>query len=339
MLKPVNLISDTQTLPTDPMRAAIAAAEVGDEQAGTDPTVERLNRRVAELAGMEDAVFVPSGTMANLVAAATWTDRGDAVIAGGSSHSVEAEAGSFAAVAGVLPVLVPGDGRFTADALGEHLEPGNRFRPNPTLVVLEQTVNYGGGLVWDRSDWYGVAREARDADLAVHVDGARVFNATVATGTTLDAWTRPVDSIYIDFTKGLGAPFGAVLAGPAAFIDEAARWKHRLGGAMRQAGMMAAACIHALDHHVDRLDEDHERARSLSRCLAELGCEVQQPETNMVWFTPPTNGPSLADTQRRLGDHGVDVGVLRGRIRLVTHLDIDDDAIDRARRALRRVLG
>lgn len=328
---PINLYSDTQSLPTAAMRAAIHAADVGDEQSRLDPTVTALCEEVADWLGQEAAMFLPTGTMCNLVAIATHTQPGDAVVVHRLGHIVRSETGHVAAASGVVTDLVDGPrGQFGVGALHEALEPGSRYRPHPRLLCLEQTHNFAGGTVWALDDYRAVAGAAQARGMAVHVDGARLANAVVATGVGGQEWGRGMDSVWIDFTKGLGAPLGAVLAGSAAFIEAAWLYKHRFGGAMRQAGMMAAGCRYALAHHVDRLAEDHERARRLGAALAELGFGVQPVESNMVFVDPAPRGLDAATLAAAVAQRGVRCAPMLGRIRLVTHLDIDDAAIDAA---------
>ena len=262
----VDLYSDTQTRPTAAMREAMLSAEVGDEQQRADPTVNQLCERVATELGQEAALFLPTGTMCNLVAVAVHTSPGDAVVMDRLGHILRSETGGSAVVSSVATDLIDGDrGIFTAAQLAPALEPGNQYRPPPRLVCLEQTHNFGGGTVWPLDTWHEVAELSHARDVPVHADGARLYNAVVASGVPADAWGAAVDSIWVDFTKGLGAPLGAVLAGPSDFIEAAWMWKHRLGGALRQAGMNAAACLYALDHHIDRLADDHRNARGARR--------------------------------------------------------------------------
>ena len=335
----VDLYSDTQTKPTDAMRRAIAAAEVGDEQQGTDPTVNRLCARVAELLGHEAALFLPTGTMCNLVAVATHTSPGDAIVTDTQSHIVRSETGGAAAYSGVVTDLLVGDrGRFGPEALAEALAPGHVYRPWPRLVTLEQTHNFGGGTVWPLEQYRAVVAVAHERSVPVHTDGARLFNATVASGTSPADWGGIVDSVWVDFTKGLGAPIGAVLAGPRDFIEAARMHKHRCGGAMRQAGIAAAGCLHALDHHVERLATDHAHAALLAEALAGLGLGTEEVQTNMVWIDPATVGLRAADFLERLAAEGVRMSRVEERVRAVTHLDIAAADVDTAIAAVAAVV-
>ena len=332
----VDLVSDTATRPTPAMRRAIAEAEVGDDQKGEDPTVNRLQDRVAELLGTEAALFLVSGTMCNNVAVAVHTNRGDAVVVDRRSHILRSEAGGAVVGSGVVLDQIDGErGQFTPAQVAASLHPGSLHVPPTRLVSLEQTHNFAGGTVWPLEQYRAVCRVAHDGGAAVHVDGARLPNAVVASGVSFEDWAEPVDSIWIDFTKGLGAPIGAVLAGSADFVARARRYKHVFGAAMRQAGIAAAGCVHALDHHVDRLAEDHRHAARLAEGLADLGCRVDPVETNIVFFDPPVDpGAFLAG----LAAEGVRMGSVGGRIRALTHLDVDAGGIETALTAAKQVL-
>jgi threonine aldolase len=338
----VNLYSDTQTRPTPAMRRAMAEAEVGDEQSFADPTVNALCERVADLLGHEAAVFLPSGTMCNAIAFRLHIGPGgDEVVLNRTSHPIIAEAGGPAAISGAVLCPVDGErGMLDADTLRAHLRPpGDRYAPRSRLVSLEQTTNIAGGRVWPLEQMLGVLEVARTAGMRAHLDGARLMNAVVATGIPAASWASGFDTAWIDFTKGLGAPVGAALAGSRALIDEAWRYKQMWGGAMRQAGIVAAAGLHALDHHVDRLVEDHENARVLAEGLAELpGVELDPAdvETNIVVFRVPDAEGLCASLERA----GVKMLALDAtRVRAVTHLDVDragvDTAIAAAQAALR----
>jgi len=339
----VNLYSDTQTRPTAAMRAAIAAAEVGDEQRGADPTTRALEERVAALLGHEAAVFLPSGTMCNEIAIRLHIrPGGEQMFIGRATHPLIAEAGGPAQLSGAVITEVDGDsGMFTAQDLHEAIHgggPGGRYGPRPRLVCVEQTTNMGGGRVWPRESVQSVLDLARDEGLATHLDGARLMNAVVASGIDAAEWAGGFDSAWLDFTKGLGAPVGACLAGPAAFIEEAWRWKQMIGGAMRQSGIVAAAGLYALDHHVERLADDHARARRLAEGLAALpGVDLDPAtvETNIVIFAVPDADAfttALAAQDVVMSHFGPT------RVRAVTHLDVDDAGIDRALAVAAQVL-
>ena len=321
----INLLSDTQTRPTQAMREAIARAEVGDEQIGDDPTVNLLCERVADLLGKEAAVFMPSGTMCNVAATLAHCRPGDEILAHVSAHIIAREGGAHAALGGFQITPLPGrDGQFTPQTFRSALHPRTRYQPPQTLVSVEQTANIGGGTIWKKVALDEIVEIARTHGLATHMDGARLLNATVATGISPRLMAAGWDSAWIDFSKGLGAPIGGVLAGSRAFIDAVWQWKQRLGGSMRQAGICAAACIYALDHHVDRLADDHANARALARGLSQIaGVEVQEPETNLVFFKPDGAGIAVDKMVAALRQRGVTLAMMDGRIRACTHLDVN----------------
>ncbi len=326
----INLLSDTQTRPTPAMREAIARAEVGDEQIGDDPTVNVLCERVADLMDKEAAVFMPSGTMCNVAATLVHCRPGDEILAHETAHIIAREGGAHAALGSFQIIPLPGaDGQFSPETLRAALHPRTRYQPPQTVVSIEQTANIGGGTIWKKVALDEVVKIARSAGMATHMDGARVLNACVATGISARDMTAGWDSAWIDFSKGLGAPVGAVIAGPRDFIDEVWRWKQRLGGSMRQAGICAAACVYALDHHVDRLADDHANARALARGLSQIkGIEVQQPETNLVFFNPDGAGVSGDKMVEALRQRGVLLATMDGRIRACTHLDVTAGMIE-----------
>ena len=326
----INLLSDTQTRPTPGMREAIARAEGGDEQIGDDPSVNLLCDRVADLLGKEAAVFMPSGTMCNVAATLVHCRAGDEILAHETAHIIAREGGAHAALGGfqITPLSGP-DGQFSPGAFRAALHPRSRYQPPQTVVSVEQTANIGGGTVWKKADLDEVVKIAKANGLATHMDGARLLNACVATGISARDMAMGWDSAWLDFSKGLGAPVGAVIAGSRGFIDEVWRWKQRLGGSMRQAGICAAACVYALDHHVDRLAEDHANARALARGLSQIaGMEVQQPETNLVFFKPDGAGVSGEKMVAALRQRGVLLAMMDGRIRACTHLDVSADMIE-----------
>jgi threonine aldolase len=326
----INLLSDTQTRPTPAMREAMARAEVGDEQIGDDPSVNLLCERVAGLLGKEAAVFLPSGTMCNVTATLVHCRPGDEILAHETAHILAREGGAHAAIGGFqITALKGADGKFTPDSFRAALHPRTRYQPPQTVVSVEQTANIGGGTIWNKADLDAIVQIAKANGLVTHMDGARLLNACVATGIGADDMTKGWDSAWIDFSKGLGAPIGAVIAGSRGFIDEVWRWKQRLGGALRQAGICAAACIHALDHHVDRLADDHANARALARGLAQIeGIEVQQPETNLVFFRPDAAGITGEKMVAGLRQRGVLLAMMDGRIRACTHLDVSAAMIE-----------
>jgi threonine aldolase len=337
----VNLYSDTQTRPTPAMRRAMASADVGDEQSFADPTVNALCERVADLLGHEAAVFLPSGTMCNAIAFRLHIrPGGDEVVLHRTSHPLIAEAGGPAAISGAVLCPVEGEGgMFDAETLQAMVrQPGDRYAPRSRLVSLEQTTNIAGGRVWPLAQMQSVLAVAREANMRAHLDGARLMNAVVASGVPARDWASAFDTAWLDFTKGLGAPVGAVLAGSRELIDEAWRYKQMWGGAMRQAGIVAAAGLYALDHHVERLTDDHENARVLAEGLAELdGVELDPGvvETNIVVFDVPDAAEFCAALERE----GVRMSALGSqRVRAVTHLDVDRAGIERAVAAARSAL-
>ena len=336
----VNLYSDTQTRPTSAMRKAMAEAEVGDEQRFEDPQVTELCSRVASLLGFEAAVFLPSGTMCNEIAFRLHIrPGGDEAILHRRSHPIIAEAGGPAAFAGAM--MYPLDtplGMFSGEDVRGALRPsGDRYSPRSRLVSVEQTTNMAGGRVWPLSQLRDVVGVASEAGLRLHMDGARLMNAVVASGVAASEMTAGFDTAWLDFTKGLGAPLGAVLAGSAELIDEAWRYKQMLGGAMRQAGIVAAGALYALDHHVDRLAEDQALARELAEGLAGLPGVTIDPadvETNIVIFEHDEPERLCATLKER----GVIMGAVGGRrVRAVTHLDVDAGGIRTALEAVESV--
>jgi threonine aldolase len=336
----VNLYSDTQTKPTEAMRRAIATAEVADEQRLEDPTTNALQERVAELLGHEAALFLPSGTMCNEIALAVHVGRGEEILLGEEAHPLRAEGGGPAALSGAVITVVPGDfGIFSGAALAAAIRTSDRYRPRSRAVCVEQPTNIAGGRIWPLDRVREVLGVAGEHGLRTHLDGARLPNAVVATGIAASEWAGPFDSAWIDFSKGLGAPVGACLAGSRELIAEAWRYKQMLGGAMRQSGIVAAGALHALEHHWDRLADDHANARRLAEGLAELPgvvIDAAGVETNIViWEVPDAR--VFMDA---LADDGVLVYALDDRrVRAVTHLDVDADGIERALAAAARALG
>jgi threonine aldolase len=341
----VDLGSDTKSRPTAAMRAAMAAAEVGDEAAFEDPTVNRLCERVAALLGKEAAVFMPSGTMCNQVSLAVLGRPGEEVICDRSAHIVWYEAGGTAAIAGLNALTVDGEkGIFSADQVrAVQRLPRMRQSPRATVLSVEQTANLGGGAVWPLARLREVVEVARELGMATHMDGARLMNAVVASGVSAAEQAAGFDSVWIDFSKGLGATIGAALAGSREFIERCWQVKQRLGGSMRQAGIVAAAALYALDHHVERLAEDHANARRLAEGAAQIaGIRIDPAtvETNLVYFElDPDARFDAAAFCAALAARGVRMFALGPRrVRAVTHLDVDAAGIDLALRAMRDVL-
>ncbi len=337
----VDLSSDTVTKPTQDMRRFMCEAEVGDEQKHEDPTVNLLQEMVAELLGKEAALFLPSGTMCNEIALRVHCRHGEEMLAHQSAHPIHFEGGGPAALAGVNVRSLDGPrGQYDAATLEAAIRPDNRHMPRSRLVWIEQTSNLGGGSIWPLGKVREVTDVARRRGLATHMDGARLMNAVVASGVSAAEWAAPFDSAWIDFTKGLGAPVGAAIAGPRDFIAEAWRLKQQMGGAMRQAGIIAAGGIYALRHHVKRLAEDHANARRLAEGLAKLPGITLDPatvETNLVFFdlTRAIDAPTAV---QELLARGVRMGALGPRtIRAVTHLDVSAAAIDKTLAAAREI--
>ncbi|MDH3664936.1 MAG: beta-eliminating lyase-related protein, partial [Alphaproteobacteria bacterium] len=329
----------TRTQPSAGMRRFMAEAEVGDEQADLDPTVTALCERVADLLGKEKAVYLPSGTMCNEIAYRVHCRPGDEIILDRTAHGIIAEAGGPAALA--LAMLYPLDGergQFSPGQVEGAVRSGSRYEPRSRLISIEQTSNWGGGSIWPLETIGAIGEIARARGLAMHMDGARLMNAVVESGIEARAYAKPFDTLWLDFSKGLGAPVGAVLAGSADFIHEAWRLKQQMGGAMRQAGIIAAACLYALDHNIDRLSEDHANAKRLARGLAEMNGIHLDPgliETNIIFFDLGSSAPTARSVAARLLESGVRIGAMgERRMRAVTHLDVDGAAIDRALSAM-----
>ncbi len=320
----------------------MAEAEVGDEQQREDPTVNLLQDMVADLLGKEAGLFLPSGTMCNQVAFAVHCRSGDEILLQEQAHPLLFEVGGASALIGALlrPLAGPG-GLFTAEQVRTAIRPPAYYMPRTRAISVEQTSNVSGGICWPVEQIEEVCRAARAGGLVTHMDGARLLNAVVARGTPARKFAAPFDSVWIDLSKGLGAPVGAVLAGSREFIEEAWRYKQRFGGAMRQAGIIAAAGVYALQHHVGRLAEDHERARRLAEGLARIPGITLDPgrvETNIVVFeVHGLTGDEFG--ARTLAGHGVRFSVLGpSTVRAVTHLDVPADGIERALAAAREAL-
>ena len=332
----IDLRSDTVTQPTAAMRTAMAQSPVGDDVWGEDPTVARLEERAADLLGKPAALFVPSGTMANQIALLSHCDRADEVFVGEGNHSLFYESGAGPAWAGVSFTVVGRHGLFTAEQLVEAIRPRDQHFPRPRLVAIENTHNRSGGRVFPQGDVEAIAEAAHVQNLSLHLDGARIWNAAIASGCPTATLCEPVDSVSACFSKGLGAPVGSVLAGDTDFITRAHRYRKMLGGGMRQAGILAGACLHALDHHVERLADDHAHARALAEALSNvdgLRCDPAQVETNIVVFEVLSLG--AADFVVHAAEHGVKLTAIdRKRVRAVTHLDVSAADIREAARRL-----
>ncbi len=336
MPRVIDLRSDTATRPTDGMRHAIAEAVVGDEQKREDPSVNELQERVAALLGHEAAIFLPTATMANQIALKLLSRPGDVLIAEEHAHVVIYEYGGAAAHAGVMTLGLPGDrGRITSDQVRLAAEPSTKIADQRAAVLsLENTHNSSGGRVWPLAELDEVVTTAREVGLAVHLDGARLLNAAVALGVAPSEIAARFDTVTLCLSKGLGCPLGALLAGSRELMERAWREKHLMGGAMRQAGVVAAAGIYALDHNVVRLAEDHARARALAVALHDAGVPVDldQVETNFVQVDVAPLGLTRTEALARLQEAGVGLSatIHPTVIRAVTHLDLTDEDISRA---------
>ncbi|MBW1878972.1 MAG: aminotransferase class I/II-fold pyridoxal phosphate-dependent enzyme [Deltaproteobacteria bacterium] len=333
----VDLRSDTVTRPTEAMKKAMMAAPLGDDVLGDDPTVKRLEAAAAERAGKEGALFTPSGTMANQIALALLTRPGDEVLMEAGAHPFNYEAAGGAVIAGVQIRAIPGQlGILDPLDVERHIRPTDPHFAPATLLCVEDTSNRGGGTVHTLDQLDALTKVAREAGLRTHLDGARAFNAVVASGVPLARRASGFDTVSFCFSKGLGAPVGSVLCGPLYLMERARRIRKMLGGGMRQSGILAAACLYALEHHVDRLAEDHQRARDLSMGLMMDGYDVRLPQTNILFVTV-SDAPEL---QRTLEERGV-LCLPTGpdTLRLVLHLDVDEAGVEQALQAFAELKG
>ncbi len=337
----IDLYSDTITRPTPDMRRFISEAEVGDEQKKEDPTVNRLVEMVCELTGKDDAVFLPTGTMCNQIAVRVFCGAGDEIIMDQTAHVANNEVGGAAALSGVSTLPLQGrHGIFSATQVESAIRPDKRHHPSSRMILIEQTSNAGGGSIWPLETIQEISALAKEHGLAMHMDGARLFNASIATGISAREYAANFDSVYIDFTKGLGAPVGSALAGSKDFISQVWRWKHQFGGAMRQAGIIAAGAVYALEHHIDRLADDHRNAQTLARGLADLkGIAVEPVETNLVFADVSDLGVTAKAFNELLQEHGLRVSIFsKFRFRAVTHLDVSEARIEEAISIFRKVV-
>lgn len=337
----VDLRSDTVTKPTEGMRKAMASADVGDDYYGEDPTVNRLQDRVAELFGHEAALFVPSGVMGTLVMLQSLAPRGSEIICEADCHVVALEAGAVAVSTALQTRTVTGDrGRLTAELVRGALRPSSFPFTQQSLVTIEETTNLGGGAIHGVEEVAAIRETAREAGLGLYIDGARIFNAIVATGATPEDYGSLCDGMSFCLSKGLGAPVGSVVVGDAEVIGAARAHRRRLGGAMRQVGVLAAAGLYALDNHVERLADDHANARRLGERLATDvpgSVDLDAVTTNMVYVR--TGGRLAADVIAAAADEGVRIGAMGPYLlRLVTHLDVDAEGIEQAADVLSRLL-
>jgi threonine aldolase len=339
----IDLRSDTVTKPSAGMRRAIAEAEVGDDQYGEDPSVNLLQDRVAALLGKEAAVFVPSGTMANQIALKILTRPGDDVVLGQETHMVWHESGAGGANAGVQFTQIGKGGLFTeAEFRAAFKAPGHMMFPPTTLVAVENTHNRGGGVVFQPSDVAAICKTARKLGARTYLDGARLFNAAIASHLSAREMSAPFDVVSVSISKGLGCPAGSLIAGSKADIARAVRVRRMLGGAMRQAGILAAAGLYALDHNFDRLDDDHVNARMIAMAVAGLPhvrFDLATVQTNIVIFHMEDDAPDAATIAARAKDAGVLVTVFGPRtLRAVAHLDVTADQCRRAGEILARLI-
>jgi threonine aldolase len=341
----IDLRSDTKTKPSAGMREAMANAEVGDEQRREDPTVNELERRGAELLGQPEAVFVPTATMANQIAIQVLSNRGDELIAEENAHVLLAELGGPAVHAGLMTRPVRGhDGRFGPDEIQRMVRhTDGTHTPRTRIVAIENTHNASGGRVWPLEEICALVSACHELELSVHLDGARILNAAVASGVPAAEIAGQFDTVTLCLSKGLGCPLGALVAGSGEPMAKGRRLKHQFGGAMRQAGIVAAAGVYALDHNVDRLSEDHARARRLAERLDDAGVpiDLEQVQTNFVQVDVGALGLDTADALERLArDHvGLSATPHPGVLRALTHLDVSDEDIDRAAELIPRALG
>jgi threonine aldolase len=340
----IDLYSDTKSKPTPGMRKAMADAEVGDEQKFEDPTTNRLREKVCALLGKEDAVFLPSGTMGNQIAIRLHCRPGEEIICDRTAHIITSEGGGPGANAGVMFHPLDGPrGMFTGAMVDAAVkDPDNRYAPRSRLVEIEQTSNRGGGAVWPLALVEEVGAAAHRHGLKLHMDGARLPNACVASGVPAAQFAAPCDSLWLDFTKGLGAPVGAILAGSRDFIREAWRVKQQLGGSMRQSGIIAAGALYALENQWDRLADDHRNARRLAEGLADIagiGLDPASIDTNIVYFEVTRPGWTAPKLVQALKAENVGIGASsQSMIRVVTHIDITREDIETALGAFRRAL-
>ncbi|MGP0591012.1 threonine aldolase family protein [Nitrospira sp. T9] len=341
-MQKIDLRSDTVTKPTPAMREAMAQAEVGDDVYGEDPTVNRLEAMAAEMLGKEAAVFVPSGVMGNQLALRLHTRPGDEVIVDSTSHLIRYEGGSASSLSGVQLVCVPGDrGRLSPESVKDAIRPKGLHNPPTTLVCLEQTHNVGGGSIYALEVIHHIAEVARTYGLSLHLDGARLFNAVVSTGVAAADYARPFDTVSFCLSKGLGAPVGSVVVSDAARVQTLRRLRKVFGGGMRQVGILAAAGVYALEHHIARLAEDHVNAHYLATLLEDIPgvvVDVKAVETNMVMFQVPHSSKTTDTLLADCREAGVLLNAMGDRaFRVVTHLDVNHEDMVAAGRVFRQV--
>ena len=335
--------SDTKTKPSPEMLRASLDVPMGDEQLHEDPTTLELCRRVAKMLGKEDAVFLPSGSMGNIIGVRVHTNPGDEVICERNCHILSAEVGGAAALNGVMVHPIDGlYGTFTPEQVANAIRPIGRHLPLSRLLCVEQTANLNGGAVWQLPQIQDVAKLAKQHGLATHMDGARLMNAVVQSGIDAGTWAEYYDSVWIDFSKGLGAPIGAVLAGSKDFIEHAWRIKQQLGGAMRQSGVIAAMCLYALDNNIDRLADDHALATSIAEKLSTNAniVNILPVQTNIIICDLAQSAPDAKTLTALLKQDNIMISTFgERRIRIVTHLDVDQTAANHLCTSLQKHLG
>ena len=340
----IDLFSDTKTKPSKPMLEAMVAAEMGDEQAGEDPTTIELQERVASLLGKEAALFVPSGTMCNQIAIAVQCQAGDEIIADKTAHIINFEAGGAAILARAMIKPLEGQrGQFSRRQAAEAIRSGFRHAPSSKMIAVEQTANLGGGSIWPLDVLKSLQALSFEHKLVMHMDGARLLNAVVASEVSAADYAATADTVWIDLSKGLGCPVGGVVAGSKDFIAEAWPWKQRLGGSMRQSGILAAAGLYALDHNVDRLKEDHSNAKILANRLMQIpgiNIDPETVETNILIIDVSELSLSALDISKKLLLSGVRVGAMgTNSMRAVTHLGIDEKGVNKAADIFEKICG
>ncbi len=330
----IDLRSDTVTQPTRAMKEAMMASIVGDDVLQDDPTVRQLEQKIAEMCGMEAALFVPSGTMSNAIAIRAHTSPGDEIIMERTSHIYQYEGGGYAALSGVSVALIDGEkGQLTPEGVAKAVRKAKGslgHYPDGTLVCVENTANRGGGTCYTQENLDAVAASAREHGCAIHMDGARIFNAAVKMQTPIKRMLRDFDSVSICLSKGLGAPVGSLLVGSSQFIAKASRWRKLFGGGMRQSGFLAACGLFALEHNIERLAEDHARAKHLATSISKLpgfSIDLDSVETNMVYIDSDMGAKNL---MHELASHGIDVlDVGPTAVRAVIHLHVTDEDIEK----------
>ncbi len=324
--------SDTKSIPTKAMLESIISTPLGDEQKGEDPTTAKLEKRVAKLLGKEAAIFMISGTMCNEVAVKVHCEPGNEIICDETSHLLNYECGSPAALSGVILRTLNGvNGIFSAEDVRRAIRPYSRYMPISKMLLVEQTANLGGGAIWPLDEIDSVTKVARDHGLITHMDGARLLNAVAKTNIKASRYARDFDSVWIDFSKGLGAPCGAILAGTSEFCDKAWRQKQALGGAMRQSGVLAATCLYALDNHIEQQAIDNNLAASIGERIAKIPKVIRMlpVETNIIIFDLEHDAPTAKEIVEKLQKKGILVGAFgERRVRVVTCLNVNEKAGD-----------